>query len=164
MMAFMLSYLVFAVIVLHPLIRDKTSDTGRRSGDLLDSELESRDIEEGLDQGFLKRQPALEAPDVVEYDDIQDSGAQHKDMMESRKVVYAKMSMAEIQQYREKRFEAYALSEPNRTGPGEQGIGITLRPEEEARGKEDMEEKGFHLFISDRISLQRSLPDVRPDE
>jgi polypeptide N-acetylgalactosaminyltransferase len=53
-----------------------------------------------------------------------------------------------------------------RSGPGEQGQGVTLTAEE-ARSSQKAalySSNGFNAFVSDKISLQRSLNDIRHPE
>ncbi|KAI1728985.1 glycosyl transferase family 2 domain-containing protein [Ditylenchus destructor] len=51
-----------------------------------------------------------------------------------------------------------------RDGPGEMGAGITLIGEEEKRGNEDMKKWFMNVVASDKISLDRSLPDKRHED
>lgn len=50
------------------------------------------------------------------------------------------------------------------TWPGENGKGVDIPPEEEALKKEKFKLNQFNLLASERIALNRSLPDVRLDE
>lgn len=51
-----------------------------------------------------------------------------------------------------------------RKGPGEQGAAVILTPEEEKQKDVLYKTNGFNAFVSDKISLQRSLKDIRhPD-
>jgi polypeptide N-acetylgalactosaminyltransferase len=55
-----------------------------------------------------------------------------------------------------------------RVGPGEQGHGVSLTPEE-LKLQQEMknklfQENGFNAIISDKISLQRSVSDLRVPE
>ncbi|XP_069130900.1 putative polypeptide N-acetylgalactosaminyltransferase 10 [Argopecten irradians] len=51
-----------------------------------------------------------------------------------------------------------------RKGPGEQGQAVILSPEEEKLKNDLYKVNGFNAFASDKISLQRSLKDIRhPD-
>ncbi|XP_052282106.1 putative polypeptide N-acetylgalactosaminyltransferase 10 isoform X1 [Dreissena polymorpha] len=51
-----------------------------------------------------------------------------------------------------------------RVGPGEQGAAVILSPEEEAKKDDLYKVNGFNAFASDKISLQRSIKDIRhPD-
>jgi polypeptide N-acetylgalactosaminyltransferase len=55
-----------------------------------------------------------------------------------------------------------------RTGPGEQGTSVALTAEELQMQKELktrlFQENGFNAIISDKISLQRSVKDLRVPE
>lgn len=54
--------------------------------------------------------------------------------------------------------------ETKRVGPGEQGQAVRLTdPEIKLDQKLEFEE-GFHVVVSDKISVNRSLPDPRPAE
>ena len=62
---------------------------------------------------------------------------------------------------RQERYLRYQASEARRTGPGEKGAGVKLSPEEVVRYKEVNEKEGFNFAVSEKISLERSLPDHR---
>ena len=49
-------------------------------------------------------------------------------------------------------------------GPGEQGTAVVLSVDEEARKDELFQANGFNALVSDKISLDRALPDVRLPE
>ncbi|XP_070578354.1 N-acetylgalactosaminyltransferase 7-like [Ptychodera flava] len=51
-----------------------------------------------------------------------------------------------------------------RTGFGENGIGVKPNPVDEARYRDSIREYGFNLVISDQISLDRSVKDIRDPE
>ena len=51
-----------------------------------------------------------------------------------------------------------------RTGPGEQGAAVILSAEEEQKKDDLYKVNGFNAFASDKISLQRSLKDIRHPE
>ena len=59
------------------------------------------------------------------------------------------------------RFEAYRKSEPFRTGPGEKGQPVYLEGEEKKLADSLIEKEAFNRIASDKISLERSLKDVR---
>ncbi|XP_052829502.1 polypeptide N-acetylgalactosaminyltransferase 10 [Octopus bimaculoides] len=48
-----------------------------------------------------------------------------------------------------------------RKGPGEQGAAVILTPSEEKQKDTLYKTNGFNAFVSDKISLQRSLKDIR---
>lgn len=51
-----------------------------------------------------------------------------------------------------------------RVGPGEQGAAVILSAEEEKQKDELYKVNGFNAFASDKISLERSLKDIRHPE
>lgn len=55
----------------------------------------------------------------------------------------------------------YKQSESSRTGPGEQGAGLYLQGEEAKLAESLIEKEAFNRIASDKISLERSLHDVR---
>lgn len=56
---------------------------------------------------------------------------------------------------------AQIASDANRTGPGEQGQAVILSSDEEAKKGSLYKVNGFNAFASDKIALERSLPDIR---
>ncbi|KAG5678097.1 hypothetical protein PVAND_007799 [Polypedilum vanderplanki] len=56
-------------------------------------------------------------------------------------------------------------SDSKRIGPGEQGKPFVLTdPTEIAENKKYIEKEGFSILASDKISLNRALPDMRPQK
>jgi len=51
--------------------------------------------------------------------------------------------------------------ESERVGPGEQGKAVQISPGEEKQNNELFHSNGFSGFASDKISLDRSIPDIR---
>lgn len=49
-------------------------------------------------------------------------------------------------------------------GQGRGGLPATLAPEQEKLAKSMQEKYGYNAFLSDRISLDRSIPDYRPSK
>ena len=49
-------------------------------------------------------------------------------------------------------------------GPGENGVGVKFAPEENAKVEQSYSQYGFNQYISDQISLHRSLSDPRPKQ
>lgn len=47
------------------------------------------------------------------------------------------------------------------SGPGEQGQAVVLKPEDEHEKQELYKTNGFNALASDRMSLNRSIPDIR---
>ncbi|XP_071101953.1 probable N-acetylgalactosaminyltransferase 9 [Haliotis cracherodii] len=62
---------------------------------------------------------------------------------------------------RKKRFDAYQASESLRTGPGEKGLPVHLEGEEKLLGEKLMHKEAFNIVASEKISLERSVKDVR---
>jgi hypothetical protein len=55
------------------------------------------------------------------------------------------------------------MYEARRKGPGEQGRGVVLRNYSEFVLDQKLEiEEGLHVLVSDKISVNRSVPDTRP--
>lgn len=55
--------------------------------------------------------------------------------------------------------------EKRRTGPGENGTKVLLTDENEIKlNAEAFEKTGFYVYVSDKISVNRSIPDRRPVE
>ncbi|XP_002741689.2 polypeptide N-acetylgalactosaminyltransferase 13-like [Saccoglossus kowalevskii] len=52
----------------------------------------------------------------------------------------------------------------NPKGPGEYGVSVITRPEDEAKVKTGWKHASFNEFVSDMISVERAIPDVRPEE
>lgn len=52
----------------------------------------------------------------------------------------------------------------NQTAPGEGGIAVTLSEEEKVIADKRFGENSFNVYVSDKISLERGIPDSRPDE
>lgn len=50
------------------------------------------------------------------------------------------------------------------TGPGEGGFAIHLSGDEVAKGQHSVQEYGFNMVVSDKISMTRNIPDTRMDE
>ena len=50
----------------------------------------------------------------------------------------------------------------NSDGPGEMGKPVIIEPEHKAEAERLFRINEFNLMASDRISVNRSLPDVRP--
>jgi predicted Holliday junction resolvase-like endonuclease len=56
------------------------------------------------------------------------------------------------------------VNEAMRVGPGEKGLPVVFTdPKEDAKGKAMIKEEGFNVLISDMVSPDRSLPEVRLD-
>ena len=71
------------------------------------------------------------------------------------------MKSSEILKFRKERFVKYQASEASRTGPGERGVGVHLVGEEKEKADSLFEKEAFNIIASDKISLERSVKDVR---
>lgn len=58
----------------------------------------------------------------------------------------------------------YIEVERDRVGVGEQGAAAFLKPEEEPERKRLFSQNGFNGYLSDKISLNRSVADIRHKE
>lgn len=62
---------------------------------------------------------------------------------------------------RKERFNRYKKLENDRSGPGERGQGVHLEGAEKEKADSLMEKEAFNIVASDKISLERSVKDVR---
>ncbi|XP_041367869.1 probable N-acetylgalactosaminyltransferase 9 [Gigantopelta aegis] len=62
---------------------------------------------------------------------------------------------------RNKRFADYQRTEKSRSGPGEYGTAVLLEGNEKVEAEKLMPKEAFNIIASDKISLERSLKDVR---
>lgn len=62
---------------------------------------------------------------------------------------------------RMERYRRYQDTESSREGPGEHGRGVYLDQEEKAKYKDINEKEGFNFAVSEKVALDRSLPDLR---
>ena len=69
----------------------------------------------------------------------------------------------EIIKFRHERYMAFK-HRPPQTGPGEEGKEYILPPDEQAIADEMFKDASFNVYASDKISLDRSLPDTRRTE
>ena len=67
----------------------------------------------------------------------------------------------EVLKFRRERFEKYQASEAGRSGPGEKGLGVHLTGNEKEKADSLMDKEAFNIIASDKISLERSVRDVR---
>lgn len=59
----------------------------------------------------------------------------------------------------------YEIANPEpRSGPGENGEGVSLAASDKAEGDRSVREFGFNMVASDKISLDRRIKDTRPAE
>ncbi|KAK2164304.1 hypothetical protein LSH36_66g06002 [Paralvinella palmiformis] len=81
-----------------------------------------------------------------------------------KSVDQSKLPDVEVTRMRLERYRSYQDSELTREGPGEHGIGVSLDPEELAKYKDINEKEGFNFAASEKVALDRSLPDRRSSE
>lgn len=67
----------------------------------------------------------------------------------------------EVLKFRRTRFSSYQESESKRSGPGENGKPVYLEGKEKELADSLFEKEAFNRLASDKIALDRSIPDVR---
>ena len=67
----------------------------------------------------------------------------------------------EILLLRKKRYMEYKSGEGKREGLGEKGRAVTLEGEEKKLADSLFKKEAFNIIASDKIALDRSIPDVR---
>ena len=77
--------------------------------------------------------------------------------------VQSGLSDEKVMLFRRERYLKYQKSEKDRTGPGEKGTGLHLEGEEKERADKLYEKEAFNIIASDKISLERSVKDVRDE-
>ena len=70
-------------------------------------------------------------------------------------------SAPDIMKMRMRRYLDYHKTKMNRTGPGEQGVGVWLSSEETKRAQVLRKKEGFNVVASDKISPDRNIRDHR---
>lgn len=73
--------------------------------------------------------------------------------------VYPEVESYELKDWHDYEFIAF---ERSRLGPGENGSAVILTDPKEIKLSDELREiEGLNVFVSDKISVKRSLPDVR---
>ncbi|KAL4222594.1 Ricin-type beta-trefoil [Mactra antiquata] len=137
------------------------SENGKKGRKDIDNEDErvgaggNKDVDDEKDIKKSKRE-SLRGKD----DELGDSKDDHKEKNKEK----GDQGNAQIEPPREKRKEDAA-----RNGPGEMGIGVDVNREKLTKEQQADYDKGwndhaFNRYVSDMISLHRSLPDVRDPE
>ena len=73
-------------------------------------------------------------------------------------------STVRVPVFREGVLGNFEVTEEKRSGPGEYGKPVILVGEEKAAGAISNREYGFNQVASDKVSLDRVIPDTRPEE
>ena len=73
---------------------------------------------------------------------------------------YDRRKHEELIKFRQTRFIA-AQNRPPRDGPGENGMGVKLTEEERKIADTLFKNASFNVFASDKMALDRALPDTR---
>ena len=66
-------------------------------------------------------------------------------------------------EFRKTRYQA-AQNRPPRDGPGEDGAAVKLTPKEQIMADRLFTNASFNVFASDKVALDRSIPDTRRKE
>ena len=74
-----------------------------------------------------------------------------------------KRTQEAVIQYRKDRYTA-AKNRPPREGPGENGQGVVLTPEEQQIADSRFRRASFNVFASEKVAMDRSIPDTRRPE
>lgn len=69
----------------------------------------------------------------------------------------------EVLRFRQKRFDKYQQTEKSRKGLGEFGEPVILTGEEKKLADSLFKKEAFNIIASDKISLERSVKDVRDE-
>lgn len=88
----------------------------------------------------------------------------YRDALDSFKVKMSKPRYPTVTNYERKDYHNYEFMqyESSRTGPGEQGQSFVLtEPDDIELNKKLFNDYGFYAVTSDKISVNRSLPDIR---
>ena len=72
--------------------------------------------------------------------------------------------VSDIMRYRKLRFEEYNSRKNNRVGPGEYGKPVVLTGEEKEQADKLFTKEAFNIVVSDKVALDRSVPDTRDEE
>ena len=73
------------------------------------------------------------------------------------------VSEAELKHYRLQRYLNYQ-TRPVGEGPGENGVPVTLSPDEQKVADSKWKNASFNVVASDKIALDRTVPDTRRKE
>ncbi|KAK2178567.1 hypothetical protein NP493_535g01054 [Ridgeia piscesae] len=71
---------------------------------------------------------------------------------------------SDIKEYRMERYFKNKFRDPKKTGPGEGGEVVVLSPEEQKEADRLFRKEAFNIVASDKIAMDRRIPDTRIDE
>lgn len=70
---------------------------------------------------------------------------------------------SDIKEYRMERYFKNKFRNPMKTGPGEGGEAVVLSPEEQKEADRLFNKEAFNIVASDKIAMDRRIPDTRID-
>ena len=74
-----------------------------------------------------------------------------------------KHNTAKIHEYRQTRYLAYR-ARSDQSGPGENGTAVVLTEQDEQLAKETVKDGSINVVASEKIALDRSIPDLRIEQ
>ena len=70
---------------------------------------------------------------------------------------------SDIKEFRMERYFKHKFRDPEKTGPGEGGKVVVLSPDEQKEADRLFAKEAFNIVASDKIAMDRRIPDTRVD-